>query len=178
MPWQATYPLFIEKNFRETRGLHRLYCRIFSTIIYCFSRKCEYTGSTSLQMQLQLKNFKYISKPTSLPPGYLIRTYLEGDESDWSRIITASFDTSDFKKYGLPEIIIKNTITASDFDAQSIFFVTYNDSPTGTVGAVSMFVGWRKIGLVTWVAVSPEHRGKKLGLALTMPACNTSKREV
>jgi mycothiol synthase len=139
--------------------------------MYCFSRKAE---NTQLQMlQMQLKNLNNVPKPPELPSGYLIRTYLNGDESDWVRIINESFG----KSYEPPEITIKNIITAPDFDIQSLFFITYNDYPVGTVCAVTLLVGWMKIGFIHMVAVSPEHRGKRLGLTLTYASLQYFKKK-
>jgi mycothiol synthase len=124
-------------------------------------------------LQMQLKNLNNVPKPPSLPSGYLIRTYLKGDESDWVRIIKESFG----KTYEPPEILIKNILTTPDFEVQSLFFVTYNGYPVGTVCAVTMLVGWMKIGCIHWAAVSPEHRGKKLGLSLTYTGLQYFKKK-
>jgi mycothiol synthase len=122
---------------------------------------------------MQLNNLNFIPKPPSLTSGYLIRTYIKGDASEWIRLIKESFG----KRYEPPEITIENILTAPDFDSQSLFFATYNGYPVGTVCADIILVGWMKIGFIHMVAVSPEHRCKKLGLSLTYAGLQYFKKK-
>lgn len=139
--------------------------------MFCFSTK---TGKPQLQMlQMQLKNLNSVPKPPALPLGYLIKTYMQGNESDWVRLIKESFG----KRCEPPEITIKSILTTPDFDSQSLFFATYNGYPVGTVCAETIFVSWMKIGFIHMVAVSPEHRGKKLGLSLTYTGLQYLKKK-
>jgi mycothiol synthase len=142
------------------RSFNLLYYRLLSIIIYCFSRKRENTRPQMLQMQLQPLGI-FIKSPL-LPSGYLIRSYIKGDESDWVRIIKRSFG----KRYEPPEITINNILTSPHFENQSLLFITYYNCPIGTVWGSTMFSGWNKIGCLQMIAIIPEHRSKGLGLSL------------
>ncbi len=94
-----------------------------------------------------------------LPTGYGMRTYLEGDEAHWARIISDSF--------GGRERTAQDTvdqITGSDvFLRDGFYFATHDDTPVGTACAWRQSVDEKDVGYVHMVGVVAEHTGHKLG---------------
>lgn len=94
-----------------------------------------------------------------LPAGYGMRTYREGDEEHWARIISDSFGGRERTAQDT-----KNEITSRDvFIPDGFYFATHRDVPVGTACAWRQSVDEKDVGYVHMVGVVAEHTGHKLG---------------
>ena len=94
-----------------------------------------------------------------LPSGYGMRTYREGDEVHWARIISDSFGG---RKRTAEDT--RNEITGRDvFIPEGFYFATHQDNPVGTACAWRESVDEQDVGYVHMVGVVAEHTGHKLG---------------
>ena len=94
-----------------------------------------------------------------LPAGYGMRTYLEGDEAHWARIISDSFGGRERTAQDT-----RNEITGRDvFLSDGFYFATYRGLPVGTACAWRQSVDEKEVGYVHMVGVVAEHTGHKLG---------------
>jgi len=98
-----------------------------------------------------------------LPEGYALRTFREGDEVHWTRILAASFQ-------GPPEKYSFDAILRNDaaFLPERIFFVTCGVQPVATASAYYRPEFMPNAGMVHYVAALPEHTGKRLGYWVTL----------
>ncbi len=91
-----------------------------------------------------------------LPAGYSLRSFQDGDEGFWDRIIQVSFEspTYDFNK-----------VMKADpaFRPERVLFVTHGDEPVATASAWQCERFGPVIGYLHMVGVSPGHQGKHLG---------------
>ena len=94
-----------------------------------------------------------------LPAGYGMRTYREGDEVHWARIISDSFGgrerTTQDAEY---EITNRDVFIPNGF-----YFATHRGVPVGTACAWRQSVDEKDVGYVHMVGVVAEHTGHKLG---------------
>ncbi len=94
-----------------------------------------------------------------LPTGYGMRSYLEGDEEHWARIISDSFGGRERTAQDTRE-----QITGSDiFLPDGFYLATYRGIPVGTACAWLDSVDEKDVGNVHMVGVVAEHTGRKLG---------------
>jgi mycothiol synthase len=98
-----------------------------------------------------------------VPPGYVIRTYREGDSADWCRIVSAGiggeYDEAAFRS---------STAGSSGFDPEGLFFAEKNGLTVGTACAIWEANYPEDTGYLHMVAVDPMHHGHGLGRALTL----------
>ena len=109
--------------------------------------------------------------PVELPPTYTIRTYRPGDQAAFVQIknrvfvgaVAAGRDwtVADFQR---------GFLDSPHFHPERIFFAIHNGEPVGTASAWATAHEGREVGLMHWVAVMPEHRGRGLGKALNVRA--------
>jgi mycothiol synthase len=107
--------------------------------------------------------------PISVPEGYTVRHYKEGDGLQWEKIIKASFNyESNFKK---------EIAQSENFKPEKVWFVCHEDKPVAT--ATTWYNGnWDKsIGYLHMVGILPEYSGKSLGLKACLAALHEMKRE-
>ena len=103
--------------------------------------------------------------PLILPPGYELRTFREGDEEVWGRIMEGRVGSGwDIER-------VKRELTSQpQFIHDGVFFVTYGDMPIGSACA------WRPTaeewthGVLHMVSVLEDHRGRRLGECLSISA--------
>ncbi len=98
----------------------------------------------------------------SVPKGYALRTYREGDGTHWARIISSAFQTE-----CSPGVFTKEIASQPAFRPEGVFFLLHKGQPVGTATAWSKPELGRHAGYVHMVAVVPEHMGKGLGKTLT-----------
>jgi len=98
-----------------------------------------------------------------LPAGYSVRSFIEGDEQFWNRIVRAAFDspTSDFNV---------RLRADEEFRPERVLFVTYRDEPVATASAWYMKQYGPAMGYLHLVGVAPEHQGKHLGYWVSIAA--------
>ena len=93
-----------------------------------------------------------------VPPGYALRVYREGDDLPYIRLMRRA----GFSRWGEREL----AITLRKALPGGIFFLceATGDEPVATACAVHSADGDHPFGgEMGWVAVVPEHRGRKLG---------------
>jgi ribosomal protein S18 acetylase RimI-like enzyme len=115
------------------------------------------------------------SHPTSLPNGYSLRWYRDGDRDAWQRIqlSTGLYDPV------APDLFEREFGDAPELLARRQCFV--DDASGVAVGTATAWIAApgraRGEGRVHWVAVSPAHQRRGLGRYLTEAAC-TRMREL
>ena len=113
--------------------------------------------------QLVMKRIELFSlPPVEVLPGYKLRVFKTGDEAIWESIIYESFgNRKDFKKdiesnvYFLPE---------------RVFFICRDDVPVATATAWYRSKWGEETGYLHMVGNLQAHRGKNLGLQVSLAA--------
>jgi len=103
--------------------------------------------------------------PIDLPDGYLLRrcdqTYTDAERSGLAQVLQSAF----------PEIVWSETrveaALVADPTVRTTFYIQYGDTivATATVRIDAAFPG---SGYLHWVASDPTHRGKRLGLLVSL----------
>jgi mycothiol synthase len=111
-----------------------------------------------------------------VPSGYSLRSFESGDEGGFVEVKNAAFSgehaggrdwtVADFEKEYLRSPL---------FRAERIFFAVCDGELVGTTTAWTAEFEGREVGLIHWVAVVPEHRGKGLGWLLNVQALHKLK---
>lgn len=111
----------------------------------------------------------------ALPPCYAIRPFRAGEEADWARIEHAvgEFATPELARRHFDEEFGGGI---AEMEERCLFVVDERNVPVGTTTA--WYGDWdgRTIGRIHWVAVVPEHQGKKLAKPLLAHALRTLAR--
>ncbi len=100
--------------------------------------------------------------PLCPPAEYPIRTFRSGDEFHWERIVAASFET--------PRSFQAIMREDPSFLPERIFFATYRGIPVATAAAWYHPLWGSHYGYLHFVAVNPDHRGRKLGHLVSLAA--------
>ena len=112
--------------------------------------------------------------PAVTPPEeYRIRRFEPGDEAAWTAIVAASFERS-------PDRFSFESIMRSDpaFCPERVYFAIRRDGEAAATAAA-----WRKprhwpdYGVIHYVGVHPDHRGKRLGYWITLRALHRIAEE-
>jgi len=111
-----------------------------------------------LKMVWKVSNRPQVS---TLPEGYKLRSYHESDKNQYITLMEKSGFT-DF--HTIIDNVLKNPLSPT-----GIFFVTYEDTLVATACALEKDKQSAELG---WVAVDPEHRGKKLSLVTCTSVIN------
>lgn len=108
----------------------------------------------------------------AMPEGYSIRTYRAGDEEHWARIEQAA---GEFKSAEAALRRFREEFGGyTDAMEQRCLFVTdERGDPIGTTTAWFGELDGRVNGRIHWVAIVPEHQGKKLAKPLLSNALRT-----
>jgi mycothiol synthase len=129
--------------------------------------RAERTGA--LQMRRDLDDLP----PLQVPSGYRLRTYQEGDEEAWMRVIRAAFATEAGTHAPAGDSAFRRELAESPlFEPERVFFAVReaDGEVAGTTSSWEAEIDGRLVGLIHWVAVAPEHRGHALGEALNLAA--------
>ncbi len=101
----------------------------------------------------------------ALPEGYSIRSYRPGDAAEWNRIIAESFgggpEDWNFDRIMRPEV---------SFRPERVFFICSRDEAVATASAFCRPAFMPGFGMLHYVAVLPEHAGRRLGLQVSLAA--------
>jgi mycothiol synthase len=111
--------------------------------------------------------------PLHVPAGYRLRTYLEGDDEAWMRVIREAFATEAGGHAPTdPDAFRREYLENPLFHPSRIFFAVREEDNEvgGTTSSWETEVEGRRVGLIHWVAVAPDHRGRGLGEALNLAA--------
>lgn len=110
------------------------------------------------QLRMVRPNLENLPK-LELPAGYGMRSYLEGDEVHWARIITDSFGGRERTAQDTRDQITERDVFLPD----GFYLATYRGIPVGTACAWTDVLDERDVGNVHMVGVVTEHTGHKLG---------------
>lgn len=118
-----------------------------------------------MEDQLKMARHSLENLPTlQCPEGYHIRTYQQGDETHWARIMDSVFvDQGRTAQDAYTEVI-----NQPHFDPDGFCFVIHKDVPIGTACAWEESLRGKPIGYIDMLAVLPEHTGHRLGKWLTV----------
>lgn len=94
-----------------------------------------------------------------LPTGYGMRTYREGDEAHWARIISDSFGGRQRTAQDAEKEITNQDVFVPD----GLYFAMHRGIPVGTACAWRQSIDEKEVGDVHMVGVVAEHTGHKLG---------------
>lgn len=114
-------------------------------------------SNEQLSPQLVMRRDNLLNLPAVvLPPGYSIRSFREGDDAAWDRIIQVTFES--------PEYDFNKVMKADPaYRPERVLFVTHKDEPVATASAWQVDRFGPVVGYLHMVGVSPEHQGKHLG---------------
>jgi len=136
--------------------------KVFYSNASALIEKAAQGPKCQLQMVFPEKNFKKVVVP-SLPPGYSIRTYRKGDEEAYIKVM----ENAGFDNWRYVEQTLKTALP------EGIFFVVHNKTKKIVATACAQNCPTElhpQGGVLGWVAVDPEHRGKHLGYIISMKA--------
>jgi len=112
-----------------------------------------------------------------IPGGYSIRCYRPGDEAAFVRIKNAAFAGEQAGGRDWTDADFEKEYLASPhFKVDRVLFAEFEGQLVGTTTAWTSEYEGREIGLIHWVAVVPEHRGKGLGWMLNVAAVHKLKQ--
>ena len=118
-----------------------------------------------MEDQLRMIRHSLENLPTlQCPDGYYIRTYRQGDEAYWARIMDRVF----VDQGRTAQDTYADVISQSNFDPDGFCFVIHKDVPIGTACAWKKSLRGKSIGYIDMLAVLPEHTGHRLGKWLTV----------
>lgn len=107
-----------------------------------------------------------------LPEGYSVRTFRPGDETSWARIECAAGEFTT-EEEALRHFQQEFGGRVAEMGDRCLFIIDEQSAPIGTTtGWYGAFEG-SIIGRIHWVAVVPEHQGKKLSKPLLSQALST-----
>lgn len=107
----------------------------------------------------------------NLPEGYAIRSFRDGDAEHLMRIKNAAFaGEATGSRAWTPADVQREYMDSPHFRPERVFLAIHGEEPVGTTAAWVWTHEGREVGLIHWVAVVPEHRGKGLGEALNVHA--------
>ena len=116
---------------------------------------------------------KYQPRPVTLPPGFSIRTWRDGDEPAWIRVKRAAFEDD------TPDGWWSRTFGARyDFDPRGWHLCEHRGQVVGIAAAVvTRFPDTGEVMgcCIEWVGVVPQFRGLGLGRALVTACLNYAK---
>lgn len=130
--------------------------------------EADFTNIPYIELFMRRPNLRHIPEAV-LPPGYAIRTYRPGDETHWARIEHAAGE------FPSPEAALgrfRDEFGAytADMERRCLFVVDERGWPVGTTTAWRGELDGRTLGRIHWVAVAPEHQGRKLAKPLLTAA--------
>ena len=118
-----------------------------------------------MEDQLKMARHSLENLPTlQCPEGYHIRTYQQGDETHWARIMDIAF----VDQGRTVQDTYTHVINQPNFDPDGFCFVIHKNMPIGTACAWQESLRGKPIGYIDMLAVLPEHTGHRLGKWLTV----------
>ena len=96
--------------------------------------------------------------PVTIPEGYGLRTYQQGDATAWCGIMEGNVGRN-----WNEEVFAEKMASDPRFSDDALFFATYEGRPVASACAWRPTVDERVVGDVHMVSALDEHRGKGLG---------------
>jgi ribosomal protein S18 acetylase RimI-like enzyme len=116
--------------------------------------------------------------PIATPEGYRLRSYRPGDEEGWVNLVNAAFSTEKRTFEPLVRESFEREFPVSKGESREWILLAErieDGALAGTTAAWEAEFEGRRMGLVHWVAVAPEHRGQRLGEALLAAALHAMR---
>lgn len=111
---------------------------------------------------MRLPSLTPIPSIPELPPGYTLRDYRDEDLNGLAAMLQLAFDDVEWSPVSVRERLIDAP------DVKRTFVIDFGGAPVATASARIMPEEFPGSGYLHWVAVHPEHRGKRLGAAVTL----------
>ncbi len=113
------------------------------------------------QLLMRRPDLNRLPGPMPLPAGYVLRRYETGEDDALAEVLSLAF----------PDYIwnvreVRKRLTQSA-DVQATFVIDFAGSPIATASARFVPERFPGSGYLHWVAVHPDHQGKRLGAAAT-----------
>ena len=122
------------------------------------------------QLVMRRPNLDHLP-PLDLPEGYVARHYQEGDREAWTRIIADSFATV------MAPDAFEQRFNGGVFRPEQIWFVAAGDVPVATAAAWVVPRWGEQRGMLHMVGALSTHRGRRLGLLVSLAALYQMARE-
>ncbi|HZO90601.1 MAG TPA: GNAT family N-acetyltransferase [Chthonomonadaceae bacterium] len=114
------------------------------------------------QLLMRRPNLDDLPPIPPLPPGYTLREYQPGDLEGLAALMRKAFEDPQWT----PEKVRQALINAPD--VVKTFVIDYQGIPVATASARLLPDQYPGSGYVHWVAADPDHRGQRLGYAVTL----------
>ncbi|MCK9266708.1 GNAT family N-acetyltransferase [bacterium] len=136
--------------------------KVFYTNAINIIEKAKQGPAQQLHMVFPEKNFKKAVVPP-LPSGYTFRTYQPGDDKGYAEVM----QSADFENWNYVSSVLKTALP------EGVFFIVHKK--TNKIVATACAQNYPtdihpQGGVLGWVAVNPEHRGKNFGYIISMKA--------
>src|SRR3972149_3525015 len=128
----------------------------------------DHWGNAMGRPQLEMRHENLDDLPqVELPEGYTLRRFEPGDEAAWISVLNSTGDLSEWTLDNVQRVFRPDGHVVKE----CISLVMHGDTPVGCAG-IALYdpVGSRPPAEVSWVAVRPEHRGKRLGYWVSLAA--------
>ncbi len=131
-------------------------------------RFLESRGFTILNDYVRMEWVPQTLPDVSLPNGYEVRTFREGDEQAWAECINRAYSTQRDKTNWTSQSVREKFVNTPSFMPDGTFFVLREGRMVGT------FIAWREVeagarrGRLHWLGVDPDHRNKGIATFLTV----------
>ena len=129
------------------------------------------TAKEPPQLRMGCTRFAMLGQPV-LPPEYRLRAYRPGDEDAWARILS----TGQFGDWDRERVVRMMTVDYAPLPVEGIHFLTHRAEPVGTACMFLRSGDRGEHSQFGWLAVLPDHRGRGLGLQLTLAVLGFIRR--
>ena len=117
------------------------------------------------QLRMVFSELSTVIQPT-VPSGYSLRTYQEGDDRVWVRLL----NTGNFGSWDITRLERMKAGERAPLPLDGVFFVTADDKLVGTACIFLYRDARGEYSEYGWLVVDPAHRGNGLGGTLTQAA--------
>ena len=123
-----------------------------------------------LSPQLIMRKKNLVNLPgLNMPPDFILRHYMPGDDAHWENIIEASFK----EKYRFGKVMKED----KRYRADRVLFVCHEGKPVATASAFCHRLYPDETGLVHMVGAYPCYKGKRLGYLVSLAVLHKLQAE-